>query len=228
VIPIKRVVRAEASESSGVVYAKLPAPPRGTLHMVRISQVGGTATAAEFSIYDRRGACAELPDLHVAGSGTVSFSADEGTLVLELNQAGVHQGKQVYQEGDKIQVKNSAVDAYNTIHTITGVHPTEADQYYSDIAYVSDEAEGTTVWQAEPYMQLFSPTSHLVYEGTITEGVPFDSNAEVTLEQTYENRDNQLETNRMRESALWLELTPAGGTDTAWEVAYVCSAPSMF
>ena len=192
---------------------ELPASQRGDLDRVIITQLSGTAMSATFKIYDRRGACAGEPDIHVDNYGSiVSVTNSGGNTAITFDAA---HGMQV---GDRFEIKENNVTEYNVIHTVTSV--TSDTAVVTDIGYTS--APSTMgVWQTEPFLPTTSPVGHLLYSGSITAGNDFTA---FDLGRGYENRDNQLEVDRLRYNALWLEFTPGAGTAASWEISITVDA----
>lgn len=201
--------RSVRFDATGAVAAcvELPAPPRGILNRLIITQISGVAVGSAATIFDRRGACAAGVDRNVAQSGavtsvldlggfaSVTFTADHDLLV-----------------GDTFVIKGSTVSAYNVTHTVTAI--TSSTVVVTSIAYTSNATGG--VWQTPPLDPTVSPNSHIVYEATVISGTPFKA---FGLQVSYENRDNQSVTMRSRHSALYLELTPSGTGAKVFEVA---------
>jgi hypothetical protein len=195
---------------------ELPAPPRGVLERLIITQKSGDPEAAVINVYDRKGACIIANDLNVSESGlvaaigndtgytTIAFPADHHLIV-----------------GNRIEIKGSDVAEYNTDHLITQVVAT--DIVVTDVSYVSDGTGG--LWQTLPFNPTNKPITHLVLTANVTEStdlILFD------IHRAYENKDNQSETMRCRHSSLWLEFLTEGAVEPSdWEVAYTCRADTV-
>lgn len=202
-------------------FVELPAPPRGKLERLIITQTDTHPEAATINIYDRKGACLAASDLNVKADGKVLGSEDtDGFLHLTLDS--IHG----LVEGEVIELKNCDVPAYNALHVITAVPA--ADEVILDVAYSAPVATANTAdvrWQTEPYMVTKPPVTHLVLTDSKqanTDLVLFD------LNRSYENRDNQDFNMRTRHSALWLEFITVGQAEPlVFEIAYTCRADTI-
>jgi hypothetical protein len=193
-----------AGVAGAPVCVELPAPPRGVLDRLIVTQTTGTPGSGTVSVYDRKGACVGETDLNVAESGAVTSSANSGGFIA-ITFAADHNLK----VGDTFEVKGHTAASVNTTHTVTSV--ASSTVVVTNISFVGVGTGG--VWQTLPFLPTANPASHLVYEGTMSAGAlkAFD------IDRGYENRDNQSSTMRARYQALWLEFTPANSGD--YEVA---------
>lgn len=213
-IPYSRII--EFSATGGVLTGiALEGPARGTLERLIITQVSGVAVAAAFSLYDRRGAIANLNDINVTASGTVT------SVVTASGKAQVTFGAaHAMVPGALFDIKGSDVADYNVRHTVvTVVSPTVV---VTDINYTSNGTGG--YWQTAPLTRSYNPASHLVHEGNVTSGV---SSKEYALRKVYHNSDVRHQHQQAPNTALWLAITPAGTGSKLWQAAYtlVSNAP---
>lgn len=191
---------------------ELPAPPRGVLDRIIVTQVDGVAGVGDITIYNRKGACSVANDLNVDESGqVVAITNSGGKAAIETDAA--HNLK----VGDTIEIKGNTVAAYNTTHTVESI--TSDTVVVTDISYTSDGTDG--YWQTSPFLPTNNPASHLVYSGSLVSG----SLQAFDIDRGYENRDNQSETMRSRYSALWAEFTP--GSSATFEIAITCEADQI-
>jgi hypothetical protein len=199
-------------------FVELPAPPRGILERVIVTQVSGGPEEAELNIYDRRGACIPAVDLNVAHSGIVTNISDSSGFVLL--ETDVEHNLRV---GDQIELKNSSQDNYNVIHTVTAV--VSDTEVVTDIAFTipgSTPLNVNILWQSKPFDPTTAPITHLVYSATKLNSGDY---TQFDINRAYENKDNQSATMRCRTSALWLEVLTVGGAETlGFEIAYTCRA----
>lgn len=202
-------------------FVELPAPPRGKLERLIITQTDTHPEAATINIYDRKGACIAATDLNVQNSGSVTGSADSDGF-LEISTSDDH-GLIV---GDVIELKNCDVPAYNDLHTVVSVP--NSDQVVLDTLYTAAVASvnsANVLWQTAPLLPTKPPVTHLLLTDTISAGddlVIFDIN------RSYENRDNQNVHMRLRHSALWLEFITVGAAEPlVFEIAYTCRADTI-
>ena len=202
-----------ATASTTEQCIELPAAPRGDIDRIIITQTSGTAMAATFKIYDRRGACVGASDINVTNSGDVSAIANAAGSV-QVTFSAAH-GMQV---GDTFEIKENDVADYNTLHSVVTVVSDTA--VISSVAYTGVSAV-PGVWQTEPFLPTTSPAGHLLYAGTVVAGTDF---TDFGINRGYENRDNQLEVSRLRNSALWLEFKAGSSGAASWEVAFTIEA----
>ena len=195
---------------------ELPAPPRGELDRLIVTQKSGDPEAAVLNIYDRKGACLAATDLNVAESGAVvAITNGMGPTVVQFSDP--HR----LLVGSQFEVKGNSVAAYNASHTVTAV--IDATTVVTDVAYTEDGVGG--LWQTLPYEPTHKPVTHLVLTANITSGVDYLA---FDINRAYENQDNQSITMRTRHSALWLELLTTGLAEPSeWEVAYTCRADAI-
>ena len=191
---------------------ELPTPPRGTLDRIIVTQTSGVAGAGDIAIYNRKGACSTANDINVNESGEVTVVVTSGGSAAVETDAD-HNLK----VGNTFEIKGCDIAAYNVTHTVVEV--VSATVVVTDIAYTSDGTGG--LWQTLPFIPTNSPASHLVYEGSLSSG----SLQAFDIDRGYENRDNQSETMRSRNSALWAEFTPA--TTATYEIAITCEADQI-
>jgi hypothetical protein len=194
-------------------FVRIPAPPRGELDRLIVTQTAGTSTAATINLYDRRGACIAANDLEVTASGVVSGSANVGGF-LQITTSEDH-GLIV---GDRVELKNCNVAAYNAVHTITAV--SAVNQLVLNVSHAGAVATANTapvLWQTPPLIPTKPAITSLVLTDSVLSGTAklvFDIN------RAYENRDNQDVNMRCRTSALWLEFITTGtATVLTFEVA---------
>lgn len=185
----------------------LPAPMRGSLDRLIVSQVGGTAVDFDFSLFNRRGASVVDNDLNTL-SGKVTTVANSSSKCLVTTDAA-HNLK----VGDQVAIKSTDQTAYNVLHTVT-VIPTSTT-FVSNINYGSAGTGG--YWQQLTDPPLGSPDAYRILPHTL---VSSGSNyAGYGLSREYENRDVQTVTARRRASALYLELSTAGSLAKRFEIA---------
>jgi len=201
-----RTVRFDATGGS-ISCVELPAPPRGVVERLIISQISGNSAGGPITVYDRKGACAEEADLHIDESGNVTSVADASGFA-SITFGADHNLK----VGDSIEIKGSNQAAYNVTHTVTSI--TSVTVAVTDVAYTVAGTGG--FWQTSPFLATTNPESHIVYEDTVV--------AATTLKvfdilRGYENRDNQSETMRARHAGLWLEFAPDSTGAQVWEIA---------
>lgn len=208
-------------------FVELPAPPRGKLERLIITQVDAHPEAATINIYDRRGACLAATDLNVKAAGTVVGSQDtDGLLHITLDD------DHGLIAGARIELKNCDVPEYNAVHVVAAVPAT--DELVLDIAYAgpltTENSLSITLitpvlWQTEPFLPTKPPVTHLVLTDTISAG---DDKILFDLNRSYENRDNQDFNMRTRHSALWLEFITTGQAEPlVFEIAYTCRADTI-
>lgn len=194
------------------ICVELPAPPRGTLERIVLTQLSGTPGAGTVVVYNRKGACVSENDLNVDESGVVDTvltnSGDASVTFTEDHNLKV---------GDTFEIKGCDVGAYNVTHTVTSV--TSPTIVVTDIAYTSDGSDG--FWQTSPFNPTNNPASHIVYSGTIAAG----SLQAFNINRGYENSDNQSETMRARYQALWAEITPTENGN--YEIAMTAEADAI-
>tara|TARA_R110000751_G_scaffold83600_1_gene167703 strand:- start:2756 stop:3397 length:642 start_codon:yes stop_codon:yes gene_type:complete len=191
---------------------ELPTPPRGTLDRIVVTQTSGVAGVGDITIYNRKGACSVANDIHVAESGTISTVADNGGVAL-VTTAADHN----LIAGNTFEVKGCSQAAYNVTHTVTAVvSPTVV---VTDVTFTVGGTGG--LWQTSPYIPTSNPASHLIYSGSLAAG----SLQAFDIDRGYENRDNESETMRSRNTALWAEFTPA--TTATYEIAITCEADQI-
>lgn len=197
----------------------LPAPPRGVLDRVVLTQLDSHAEAATCNIYDRRGACKAATDLHVTQSGAVVSVTAEGSGFVQITTALPHQLK----VGDQLELKNCVELSYNVLQTVIAVlSDTEVS---TNVAYVTDETSGV-LWQTKPFLPTYAPVTHLVHTFNKLAGTDYVA---LDLDYAYENRDNQLEVSRLRGSALYLEVLTVGMAEPLkFQVAYTCRADGVY
>jgi hypothetical protein len=196
---------------------ELPAPPRGVLERVILTQVGGGAEAATCNIYDRKGACEAATDLNVAHSGVIAAVADASGFASVTTTAAHN-----LTVGDSVEFKNCSESTYNVLQTVTAV--VSDTQFITDVAYVSPESAGA-LWQTAPFNPTTQPITHLVYTFNKLSGTDYSS---FDVQRSYENKDNQSNTMRRRASALWLEVLTVGTAETLnFEIAYTCRADTV-
>jgi hypothetical protein len=206
-----RIVTVDGTAATSTCV-ELPAPPRGTLERIIVTQLDGVNGIGDITIYNRKGACSSSNDLNVAESGSVTtvtdlagsaritFAADHNLIV-----------------GATLEIKGCDVADYNVTHTVTAVPLSGV--VVTDIAYTSVGTGG--LWQTSPYIPTSNPASHIVYAGSLTSG----SLQAFDISRGYENRDNESQTMRSRYQALWAEFTPA--TTATYEIAITCEADSI-
>lgn len=188
-----RIVEFDAT-ANVATCVELPTVPRGLIRRLVLKEVTSTSAAGDFYLLDRKGACTNATDINVEQSGAVNGVANEGGSAKITFSASTE-----LKVGDQIDIKNNSVPAYNTRHTIVSVvSPTVV---VTDISYTSAGTGG--LWQTKPFMDLMNPAMHRVYAGSVVSG----SFADYDLYIGFENADNQSETLRMRNQALWLEFT---------------------
>lgn len=197
-----------SNNGTAVTCVPLGVHVRGTLQRLIIAKRSGTTLGGTVKIYDRRGACIGQPDLEVASSGTIASLADSSTFV-RLTSVDAHN----LVPGNRIEFKGAARTTYPGIHTVTAtISATVVDL---DVTYTANAAG---IWQTEPWIPTQLPQTHLVLSETVPatgELVMFD------LNRGYENRDNQDAISRRRAPRLWMEFTPAAGSESCvFEVAY--------
>ena len=186
---------------------ELPASMRGELDRFLIKQVGGTAAAFDFTIYDRKGACESANDLHTNNGSVVDITDTGGQATVQTAE------DHLLKPGDVVEIKGSDQSAYNTMHTVVTV--VDSTTFTTDIAYTADGSGG--LWQTEPLLSTVDPEMHEVYgPQTVNSGTTHKG---TDLNISYENRDNQSSTARRRHSGLWLEIDPDG----TGAKDYVCS-----
>jgi hypothetical protein len=195
---------------------ELPAPPRGVLERLIITQKDGDPEAAIINVYDRKGACIAASDLNVTESGTVITYGVGGATTTVLFTADHN-----LQVGNQFEIKGSGRAEYDVIHTVTSVvNPTTV---VTDVSFTDETSGGR--WQTLPFNPTNKPITHLMLTANVTSGedlVLFD------IHRAYENKDNQSETMRCRHSSLWLEFLTEGEVDPSdWEVAYTCQADTV-
>jgi hypothetical protein len=191
------------------VVAVLPAPTRGNLERLIIKQVEGAAAAANFTVYNRRGACATEYDLHVKGGG-ISASANNGGQAQFTTDAAHN-----LLPGDLVYIKGTGEATYDALyHTVDTVESSTV--FTTTTAHASVVSAG--IWQTPPLDEypILDPVMHKIYEGSVTSGTAFEG---FDLDRDYENRDNQDLTARRRGQALYLYLDPAGSGAQKWSVA---------
>jgi hypothetical protein len=195
---------------------ELPAPPRGVLERLIITQKSGDPEAAIINVYDRKGACVAANDLNVTESGLVATIGNDTGFTAVAFSADHH-----LIVGNQIEIKGSDVTGYNTDHLIVEVADT--DIVITDVVYTANGTGG--LWQTLPFNPTNKPITHLMLTANVTSGedlVLFD------IHRAYENKDNQSETMRCRHSSLWLEFLTVGAVDPSdWEVAYTCQADTV-
>ena len=224
-IPYARAVEFVVP-AGAVVCVKLGMPPRGVLERLIIKQVDGSASAASFAVLSRSGASPHAVDVNAIPSGAIasiiagylysedSTSGDAGQAMIEFTT------RHRLHYGDVIIVKSTGVGGYNVEHTVLEI----VDEFtvITNVEYISDVSTG--LWQITPWSPMLSREMYIVHEGTVTSGTTLK---EFELNKSYENQDNQDRHIRTPNTALWLEFDPAGGGETAWEVAYTSQADSM-
>jgi hypothetical protein len=202
-------------------FVSLPAPPRGEIERLIITQTAGAATAATINLYDRKGACIAATDLEVTAAGSVTGSANVGGF-LQITTSADH-GRIV---GDRVELKNCTIATYNAVHTVTSV--TATNQIVLSVSNTGAVATANTapvLWQTAPLIPTKPPVLSLLLTDSVTAGtnkVMFDIN------RAYENRDNQSVSLRCRHSGLWLEFITAGtATSLTFEVAATFRADTI-
>lgn len=202
---------------------ELPAPPRGMLERVILTQVGGDhGEAATCNIYDRKGACKVANDLNVAKSGSFnSYDSAEGAMRIYLDEPSN------LIVGDKIQLKGFSDLAYDNVPA-TVVDIVNAAPSYSvvlDLTYSDTLSLEFGRWQSIPFNPTTQPVTHLVYTFNKLDDedyVAFD------VQRSYENKDNQDIAMRTRNSALWLEVLTVGAAEQfTFQIAYTCRADTI-
>lgn len=197
----------------------LPAPPRGVLDRIILTQLDSHAEAATCNIYDRKGACKAATDLHVTQSGEVVSVVAAGGGDVQITTAAPHYLK----VGDQIELKNCVELSYNVLQTVTTV--LSDTEVVTNVAYVSDELSGV-LWQTKPFLPTYAPVTHLVHTFNKVAGTDYIA---LDLDYAYENRDNQLEVTRLRTSALYLEVLTVGTAEPLeFQVAYTCRADGTY
>ncbi len=207
----ERVTKVSGTASVSMCV-ELPAPPRGTLDRLIVTQTSGSAGAGTINIYNRKGACSTANDIKVASSGGISTVADDSGSALVTTDAD-----HLLKVGDAFEVKGCSVSAYNVTHTVTAVVSDVV--VITDISYTSAGTGG--LWQTSPFIPTNAPASHLIFSGTLSSG----SLQAFDIDRGYENRDNQYETMRTRNTALWAEFVPATTAD--YEIAMTCEADNI-
>ncbi len=212
-----RTVQFDATAGQQSVV-ELPAPPRGELTRFILHQISGVVTGASFSVYDRKGACTTANDREVYASGTVASVTGSGGKAVFGFDTDPHK----MQVGDQFEVKGCSVSNYNTKFTVTAV--LNELTVKTDVTYTANATGG--YWQTLPWMQTYTPVTHLILGDDIAVGGIFK---EYDLGRGYENRDNQSQTMRCRHTAMWLELNPGAGdpeedNSQVWEVSYTVEA----
>lgn len=197
----------------------LPAPPRGVLDRVILTQLDSHAEAATCNIYDRKGACKAAIDLHVTQSGEVVSVVAAGGGDVQITTASPHYLK----VGDQIELKNCVELSYNVLQTVTTV--LSDTEVVTNVAYVSDEFSGV-LWQTKPFLPTYAPVTHLVHTFNKIAGTDYIA---LDLDYAYENQDNQIEVTRLRTSALYLEVLTVGTAEPLeFQVAYTCRADGTY
>jgi len=191
----------------------LPAPPRGKLDRLVLKQVTGTAVAATFSIFSRRGACSRANDIVVSSGTLATVTNSGGKALLTFVEA-----RQLVQ-GAKLLVKGCSVSGYNREHSVTGV--VSDTQVLTDVDYSADGAGG--FWQISPQPALLDPVMYLVHSGSVVANTPLIA---LGLQRAYENSDIR-DISGVRTTCLWLELTPEGSGSQTWQVAISTLADSL-
>lgn len=197
------------STTSSTVCVRIPAPFRGKLTRLTLTQVSGTPVGGEFRIYDRKGACAAATDLNVRLSGVVSAITTNvsGCQVVFTDTHGLY-------VGDQFVIKGCSVSTYNTTHTVLSV--VNGTTVVSNVAFSSNGAGG--LWQTPPFMPTRTPATHLILQEEVFPNAPL---YRLDLDRMYENRDNQNSTTRLASDSLWLEFVPSAGAGAAtWELGY--------
>jgi hypothetical protein len=202
--------------ASGKNCIVLPTPARGELQRLIVKQTAGTGAAFSGVVYDRRGACENEIDLNVKGGG-ITASANNGGNAQFTTDADHN-----LLPGDTVYIKGTSEVAYDGIvHTVDTVE--SSTQFTTTTAHASVVAAG--YWQTEPLadMPIRDPAMHTVTE--FVSQVSGTTYKNTTVEEQYENRDNQDVTARRRATQLYLELD-VDQANTTWEVSYTCAIPS--
>jgi len=202
-------------------FVALPAPPRGEIERLIITQTAGPNTAATINLYDRKGACIAATDLEVTASGSVTGSANVGGF-LQITTSADH-GRIV---GDRVELKNCTIAAYNALHTVSSV--TATNQLVLNVSHAGAVATVNTasvLWQTAPFV----PTKPAVLSLLLTDAITAGTNKLLfDINRAYENRDNQSSNLRCRYSGLWLEFITAGtATSLTFEVAATFRADTI-
>lgn len=205
-----------STESGDPVGIRVPVPFRGTLTRLVLQRTSSTGVAASFKLYDRRGACANLVDLNVANSGTVTSVGNSS------GQASVTFGSaHGLWSGDRFEIKGSSVAAYNRLHVVQTVgSPTVV---VTDVAYTSAGSGG--LWQTEPAVPTVHPAMHLILSDSIASDATVKDLLNLNVE--YENRDNYNPVTRLASDSLWLEFDPGAADAATWELAFTVHPASF-
>jgi hypothetical protein len=204
----------EFEVTSGVpVAVELPAPPRGVLDRVILTQVSGEASSATCNIYDRKGACIAATDLNVESSGVVTSVEDQSGFLLVTTEAAHN-----LLPGAAIELKNCDESSYNAVQEVVSI--LSETEFVTDQAYVSSEITGP-LWQTAPFNLTTAPVTHLMYTFSKSDDADY---VDFDIDQAYENKDNQSVTMRSRYSALWLEVLTEGEQEAPlkFQIAYTC------
>lgn len=196
---------------AGVATAvELPAPMRGELDRLIVKEIGAD-DGFDFTVFNRKGACANASDLHTK-NGEVSSIADNGSGDCRITTSAAHGLK----PGDKIEVKGNSVASHNVTHTVAAVISTTVVD--TDIVYGGANTGGR--WQTEPEVYPTRDPDMYALFGSQTVAPSAGGYKNFDIDQFYENRDNQSVTARRRAQALWLEITPGGAGTKLFQVSY--------
>lgn len=194
----------------------LPAPTAGLIDRLIIQQSSGADDGYSYTLFDRRGACADLGDLHVQGGEVISVTNAGGQARVLCGAA--HN----LQVGDTIEIKGSDQAAYNVTHTVLTV--VNATAVITSVNYTADGAGG--LWQTSPLLPTVNPAAHAVLGPTTVAGGAGGLSAVHAVQRCYANRDNQDATSRRRATSLYLSLTPGGAGPKNFTVSYTI-APDL-
>lgn len=220
-------------------YVELPCAPRGVIESLVITQLTGTPTDATVNIYDRAWATGQGFDLNLeddslnfkniwinAWSGSTSYwtvpswgpgapdliaAAPVGTRLLFKCPGWIFE-----RTWCEVEVIDHPFTPFEMrFEPVVGTIDDQHKPGYP--TYTSSNAQ----FQAVPYMAAGTQASHLLYTGSVSSG----SLQAFNMDIGYENRDNQSETKRTRNSGLWLDII-ADDVST-WEIAITTEADGI-
>lgn len=173
---------------------QVPTGSAGRINKFVLMQSGGVVGSAEFSLFSRKCACRGQVDIRVAKSGSVSaIETSSGSCLITT--ADPH-GLQV---GEKITVRWCDIPAYDTDHVVVSVP--SSTTVVTDVSYTEDAAEG--VWQSAPFNPSGPKDLHLLLDGQVSSGTPFNL---LQADIDFSNTDNKYETNRTPSWSCWLDF----------------------
>ena len=179
-------------EDSDQVFFELPTPAHGLLDRLTVSKLGGALTEVQVRVYNRRGACVGGIDRFCRG-GAIDSVADQAGKV-RLVTAEPHK----FLGGEKLLLKDTDTVLDRVVGTVTAV--VDATTVDTDLTHTAVSAG---YWQTAPKIYPLLPAeAYLVYSAA---NIPV---AEFDLDREYENRDNQDEHARTRQTALYLQMNP--------------------